>query len=342
VGIESSSFRYGLVHDSLLELEVLLPEGKVVVCNADNEHRDLFFGFPNSYGTLGYALRVRARVMPVRPYVKLRHVRFNDARAYFTELAQRCNDPAVAFIDGTVMNGEELYLTLGCFSDTAPYISNYQYEHIYYRSIAQREEDYLSISDYLWRWDTDWFWCSKNLGAQNPLVRRLLGPERLNSRFYTKVMRLNSRWRLTRQLDRLSRYRYRESVIQDVDIPVERAAEFLEFFLANVDVRPIWICPIRSNAHWTLYPMQAQALYVNFGFWDVVRRREAHAPGTFNRMIEDRVRSLDGIKSLYSDSYYTPEVFWAQYNGEAYRQLKQRYDPQSVFKDLYAKCVLRH
>jgi hypothetical protein len=27
----------------------------------------------------------------------------------------------------------------------------------------------------LWRWDTDWFWCSKNLFAQNPLVRRLTG-----------------------------------------------------------------------------------------------------------------------------------------------------------------------
>ena len=56
-----ASFKYGLVHETLLELEVLLGDGSVVPATPDNEHRDLFFGFPNSYGTLGYALRVKAK-----------------------------------------------------------------------------------------------------------------------------------------------------------------------------------------------------------------------------------------------------------------------------------------
>ncbi len=82
-------------------------------------------------------------------------------------------------------------------------------------------------------------------------------------------------------------------------------------------------------------------MYVNFGFWDVVRRREAYPTGHFNRLVEDKTRELHGIKSLYSDSYYSSEAFWAQYNGAAYRNLKQRYDPAGQLKDLYAKCVLR-
>src|SRR5690348_520060 len=61
VGIESSSHRQGLVHDSVLEVDVLLGDGRVVTCSRDNEHADLFYGFPNSYGTLGYALRVKAK-----------------------------------------------------------------------------------------------------------------------------------------------------------------------------------------------------------------------------------------------------------------------------------------
>ena len=77
VGIESSSHRYGLVHDTMLELDVLLGDGRVVSCTADNEHADLFFGFPNSYGTLGYALRVKAKTIPVKKYVHL------DASAVF-------------------------------------------------------------------------------------------------------------------------------------------------------------------------------------------------------------------------------------------------------------------
>jgi FAD/FMN-containing dehydrogenase len=53
VGIEATSFRHGLVHDAIAAIEVLTGDGRIVACTPDNEHRDLFFGFPNSYGTLG-------------------------------------------------------------------------------------------------------------------------------------------------------------------------------------------------------------------------------------------------------------------------------------------------
>lgn len=342
VAIESSSFRYGLAHETMLELEVLLGDGSVVICTPDNEHKDLFYGFPNSYGTLGYTLRVKTQTVRTRPYVELKHTRFDDAQAYFRELARRCDDATIDFLDGAVFGERDLVLTAARFVDQAPYTSDYTFEHIFYRSLRERDTDYLTVSDYLWRWDTDWFWCSKNLGAQNPLLRRLLGRERLNSRFYTKVMRWNSRWGLMRGFEQLSGYKHRESVIQDVDIPIEHAAEFLQFFHERIGILPIWICPIRTRGCWSIYPMDASRIYVNFGFWDVVRRREPHEAGHFNRLIEERVRALGGIKSLYSDSYYDESQFWSTYNRDAYRALKQRYDAQGAFRDLYAKCVLRH
>jgi FAD/FMN-containing dehydrogenase len=80
---------------------------------------------------------------------------------------------------------------------------------------------------------------------------------------------------------------------------------------------------------------------VNFGFWDVKRTREKHPAGHFNRLIEAKVAELGGIKSLYSDSFFGREEFDARYGGEAYAELKRRYDPQGVFPQLYAKCVLR-
>ena len=343
VGIEASSFRYGLVHDTLMELEILLGDGSIVVARPDNELSDLFFGFPNSYGTLGYALRVKTKTIPVKPYVQVSHLRYRDASEYFRRLGEWCLAGDVDFVDGSVFGPEQLYITLGRFVDEAPYTSDYTYENIYYRSIAQRETDYLTTEAYLWRWDTDWFWCSKNLGAQHPLVRRLLGRKRLNSRFYTKVMRWNSRWRLTHVLDRLSRL-HRESVIQDVDVPIEHAAQFLDFFQREIGISPVWICPIGASdpaRRWTLYPLDQSKLYVNFGFWDVVRVERARPPGYYNRLVEQKVQELQGIKSLYSDSFYPPEEFWATYDGEAYRALKRKFDPGGVFKDLYQKCVLR-
>src|SRR3954462_15915282 len=83
LGIESSSFRNGLPHESVLELEVLTGDGRVVVARADTEHAALFRGFPNSYGTLGYALRLTIELEPVRPFVRLRHVPFTDPAACF-------------------------------------------------------------------------------------------------------------------------------------------------------------------------------------------------------------------------------------------------------------------
>ena len=342
VGIESSSHRYGLVHDTMLELDVLLGDGRVVTCTAQNQHSDLFFGFPNSYGTLGYALRVKARTVPVKPYVRLEHIAFSSAERFFEELGRRLRAGEADFVDGTVFSPTQMYITLGHFADTVPYTSDYTYERIYYRSIFENREDYLTVADYIWRWDTDWFWCSKNVFAQNPLIRRIYGKGRLGSRTYTKIMRWNSRVGITKKIERVMGL-HSESVIQDVDIPLARAGEFLSFYAQNIALWPQWVCPIGPQAHsgrFSLYPVKGE-WYVNFGFWDVKRTREAHPSGHFNRLIEHKVAELGGIKSLYSDSYFSAEEFQRYYGGAAYRALKAKYDPGQAFPELYEKCVLR-
>jgi FAD/FMN-containing dehydrogenase len=134
-----------------------------------------------------------------------------------------------------------------------------------------------------------------------------------------------------------------ESVIQDVDIPIDRAAEFLAFLLREIGILPIWLCPIKApdaRSAFTLYPLRAGSAYINFGFWDVIIDREARPRGYYNRKIERKVTELGGIKSLYSDSYFDRDEFWAIYNRPAYEALKGRYDPESTLGDLYEKCVL--
>jgi len=341
VGIEATSFRQGLVHDGVVALEVLTGDGRILACTADNEHRDLFFGFPNSYGTLGYALKVTSRTLPVKPYVAVEHVRYADPEACFADVARFAADPRVDFLDGVVFSPHELYLSCARFVDSAPSTSDYSYERIYYRSIRERSSDFLTARDYLWRWDTDWFWCSKNLGAQNPLLRRLYGRKRLNSVTYQKIMRWNSHWGFTRALSRLTGARP-ESVIQDVDIPLARAAEFLEFFHSSIGILPVWLCPIRAaqpGARFPLYPLREDTLYVNFGFWDVVQDRRRQPDGFYNRAIERKVTELGGIKSLYSDSYFGEEEFWSIYDRDTYLALKRRYDPKGALPGLYDKVV---
>lgn len=337
--IESSSFRHGLVHENILEFEVLLGDGEVIKCRPDNEHRDLFYGFPNSYGTLGYALKVKLKLVPIKPYVKLSHRRFTNAELFFTALEKLCNSNQADFVEGVIFKDNDLYLSQGEFTDTAPHISNYKYRKIYYKSIAKNATDYLTAKDYIWRWDPDWFWCSRFFYMENPVLRLLFGKLLLKSTSYWKIRNFVNRNSLTRNiLEKMQRNT--ESVIQDVQIPIQHAAKFLEFFQKNIGIRPIWVCPTmphKTKNQFSFYPLDPNTLYINFGFWDVVTTDKED--GHYNRLIENKVRELNGYKGLYSNSYYTEKEFWTIYDHETYQTLKKKYDPKNRLGNLYQKSV---
>ncbi len=195
------------------------------------------------------------------------------------------------------------------------------------------------MAAYLWRWDTDWFWCSRGLGVQHPVIRRLW-PRRLRrSDVYRRLVGLDRRFRLSDRWQRLRGLPAREMVVQDVEIPVERTAEFLRAFDAQVGMRPVWLCPVRVTRPWPLYPMEPGRLYVNVGFWGTVPRSPGQPADHHNRLVEQLVDRLDGHKGLYSTVHWSPEEFWRRYNGEVYAALKRAYDPDGRLPDLYDKCV---
>ena len=88
IGIESSSLKYGFVHETIEEIEILLSSGQTLICSR-TQNADLFLGFPNSYGTLGYALKVKVRLVPAKKFVKVTHLRFSDVTEYFAALSRR-------------------------------------------------------------------------------------------------------------------------------------------------------------------------------------------------------------------------------------------------------------
>ncbi|WP_306892548.1 FAD-binding oxidoreductase [Agromyces albus] len=348
LGIESTSFRNGLPHESVLELDVLTGAGEVLTASPA-EHADLYRAFPNSYGTLGYAVRLRIELEPVKPFVALTHLRFHSLTDLVATMDRIIDSGTlhgvpVDYLDGVVFSADESYLCVGVQTATSGPVSDYTGQQIFYRSIQHDDgakHDRLTVHDYLWRWDADWFWCSEAFGAQHPLIRRLWPRRYRRSSSYSKLMRYERRFDLGDRLEKLRGRPPRERVIQDVEVPIERCAEFLDWFLANVPIEPIWLCPLRLRdaEGWPLYPMRPQQAYVNVGFWSTVP--VGSAPGESNRLIERKVGEVDGHKSLYSDSYYSPEEFDELYGGQTYRAVKQRYDPDSRLLDLYAKAVQR-
>jgi len=339
LGIESSSFRFGLVHETAAELDVLVADGRVVHCSP-TEHADLYFGFPNSYGSLGYATRLAVRLIPVTPFVHLRHERFEDPGRYFAAIAAECAEPTCDYLDGVFFGSGDFVLTRASLVEQLPAgaaVSDYTWMQQFWHSLRRRADDYLPTGDYLWRWDTDWFWCSRNVGAHLAPVRLLAGPRLLSSVTYQKVMRAGQR----HPLKALERLRPRaESVIQDVDIPLPDAASFLAQLHAEVGITPVWVCPLKvTSDRYPLYRLRTDTPYVNFGFWDTVRSQEDD--GHYNAIVEQLVARHGGKKSLYSRSTFDERAFWAMYDRRAYEALKREFDPQGRLPGLYEKTVGR-
>ncbi len=359
MGIESSSFRAGLPHEAVLSMDILTGSGEVVTATPDGPDADLFFGFPNSYGTLGYSTRLTVTLEPVARYVELRHVRFHTLDDLQEAMADIVEDRSyegvtVDYLDGVVFSAEESYLVLGRKTDEPGPLSDYTGRDIFYRSIQHADgvrRDRLTTHDYLWRWDTDWFWCSRAFGAQNPKVRRLWPKHLLRSSFYWKLVALDRRWDIGDRLAARKGEPPGERVVQDIEVHIDEIVDFLEWFLDEIPIEPIWLCPLRlreplppgadPDRPWPLYPLEPRETYVNVGFWSAVPKQPGQIEGRANRLIEEKVSELGGHKSLYSEAFYERAEFDELYGGIHLEKYKSRYDPEDRLLGLYDKTVRR-
>jgi len=368
LGIEATSFRNGLPHESVLEMDVLTGAGEIVTTRPGE---DLFDTFPNSYGSLGYATRLRIELEPVPGEVALRHVRFDDFGLMAKAIAEivesgEWHGERIDGLDGVVFEPGEAYLTLARWdwaeegvstSSTGGGTSDYTGQQVFYRSLQQREIDQLTMHDYLWRWDTDWFWCSRAFGAQNPRIRRFWPRRWRRSDVYMKLVALDRRFGIADRLDRRAGRPQAERVVQDVEIPVDRLEEFLAWFDVEVGMRPVWLCPLRlrvstgsagsslsestDDRPWPTYPLAPGTTYVNVGFWGGVNVGPEAPDAPRNRAIETKVHDLGGHKSLYSEAFYDRDSFDQLYDGPHLATVKKRYDPDDRLTSLYDKAVKR-
>ncbi len=344
IGIESSSFKYGFVHETVIELDVLTGRGEILTCSS-KKNPDLFFAIPNSYGTLGYILRAKLKVISSKKFVKINRTRYSDYESFVEDiknysLESRLNE-TYDYIDGLIIKKNEMYLNLAKFVDIAPFLSDYTYMNIYYKSMG-KELDFLKTEDYIFRYDTDLFWTTKSMGLENKLLRFCLGRNNLRSDFFYKILQFENKYGPFKRLNSFIGNRY-ETLIQDAEVPVQHAPDFLKWFHEKItDRRPLTIgavIPYRLKASFTLFPMDPNQVYMNIGYYASVPTDKEE--GYYNRLFEEKLMSIGAKKMMYSNSLYSENEFWKIIDHATYFKLKQKYDPENVFPDLYEKCVLR-
>ncbi|MFZ5470133.1 MAG: FAD-binding oxidoreductase [Myxococcota bacterium] len=321
--LESKSFQYGGFHDTCLEYELVTATGQVLRCTPTNEHALVFQMVHGSFGTLGVLTRLKFRLIPAQPFVRLTYEHHASWDAFQASLWRHFCEQDVDYLDGMVHSPQKYVLCLGRFVSSAPYTHRYDWVKVYFQSTARRREDYLTTLDYLFRYD-------RGVTTANPksaLGRALVG-----------------RWwhsdRVLRWANRLHRFlpAKRPRVLVDLFVPFSRAGEFLEWYRQRIGVYPVWCVPYRRvrDYEWLTSAFFAgvhDPLFLDLALYGV---RQPKGRNLYKEL-EEELFVVNGVKTLISYNYYDEESFWRVWNRPNYEAVKRITDPAHVFRDLYAK-----
>ena len=210
--------------------------------------------------------------------------------------------------------------------------------------------DCLTVHDYLWRWDTDWFWCSRAFGAQNPRVRRLLAAALAAQRRLLPADR-GSRTATASPPGSTgcAAGRARERVVQDVEIPVGAHGRVPALVPARGRRSSRSGCARcaarhrRSRRGWPLVPAGSRATPTSTS---ASGRPSPIAPGARRRRRQPRHRGGRSPSSA-ATSRCTPTPTTTRRSSAACTaarptpQIKKTYDPDGRLPGLYDKAVRR-
>lgn len=328
--IESMSYKHGGFHDSALEYEMVTGTGDVMICSPAN-NADLFHMIHGSYGTLGVLTKITFRLMPAKSYVKMKYVTFRDFDSFWVFLRERCEQDDYHFVDAIIHDPKKFVVCLGTMVSHPPYTSKYDWLDIFYKSTLVRDEDYLAISDYFFRYDTECHWLTKTVPLlETRPVRFLFGKFLLGS---TNLIKWSNRLKGVMKLKR------RPDVVVDVFIPSGKFGDFYKWYQNEYQFYPLWIVPYKAPVVYPWINKEYASKMKGEFFIDcaVYGKKNGERDVDYSEVLERKTVEFGGIKTLISRNHFDERTFWKIYNKENYDCIKQRIDPNNIFSNLYTK-----
>ena len=176
----------------------------------------------------------------------------------------------------------------------------------------------------------------------NPLFRKTFGPTILRSDRLIKLGKLRNRLRKKgdARLIFLESKR-KEALIQDAAIPFAAAAEFDTWLAKELNIFPLWYCPVKTTKPLGTYPLYnpESEFVLDFGFYISMELENDMEDYHYNKQIEQKLLEYHGLKCLYSDTFFSESQFWSIYNKSKYDQVKTKYDPNNTFLNLFDKVI---
>lgn len=356
-GIESSSHIHGLFFDaSVIEVEVVTATGEIALCTRDNQYEDLFRALQWSYGTLGFAVTFKLKLLPAKPYVKLtlENITSYD-EAERRSVADITKKNAPFYYEGLVFGTKHTALIYGDVCDAVPAGAELYnpmkrwWEPFFHRYVEQKTKNatapvtvYMPLRDYLHRYYRGLFWEVELLipGANTDLFRFVFGwlcPP------HTKHLKMLQTEEMFEQLNK-------DHVVQDVLVPVHELANLLRKCEGWFDIYPLWFVfhsPPGPGDMMRPDPKDPKnGLFVDVGIWGVPGRVLSGKQKDFDgeartRDLEGFLRDVTGLQTLYATTFQTEAEFNKMFDLSHYNKMRAKYAAESTFPTVFDKVRLR-
>lgn len=368
-GGESSSFRHGFFDETVARVEMVLANGDIVTASRD-ERPDLFRAVPGAVGTLGIVTMLEINLIPAKTWVHTRYYCTNSVSEAVKLIREETTKPENDFVDGILFYKDYGVVVTGTLTDEKPDSVKPQtfsgawdpwfYLHVEERTpkpwpdvLPRLEEDYIPLAEYLFRYDRGAFWAG-----------------RFNCSYFLLPFNRFGRWVMDDLLHTRMMYKGWDTgpqntfTLQDIAMPFETSERFVDYLEDNYPIWPLWLCPLKRRAPPTFHPFTTRPgpnlpsatrgvlelpetaaasatseqqqheeddMMLNIGVWGF---EGTFDPDTFvakNRALEDKVRSLGGMKWLYAHVYQSEADFWAAYGGRGwYDALRAKYHASAL------------
>ena len=118
-GVQSSSHKFGLfeIADNVLEMEVVLGDGSVIVCD-QKRHAELYHHMGGCYGTLGIVTAAKVRLIPATAMVQCQYYVFDEMSEFVSFMESQLEKPH--FMEGVVFAKDHAVAICGDFVDAIP------------------------------------------------------------------------------------------------------------------------------------------------------------------------------------------------------------------------------
>jgi len=321
--IESMSYKLGGFHDNCIEYEVVTAKGDILICTPDNENKLIFQMMHGTFGTLGVITLLKFRLKPGKQFVKITYDKYSNIKEYKSSIWDHYIKKDVDFMDGIIHSPKEYVLSVGNFVDTPPYTNKYDWTKIYYKSTANRKEDYLETPDYFFRYNKG----VTNVYPKSFIFRLLFG----------KIIDSNSILKIANTFRKITPESFIPITV-DTFIPFSKIDEFIDWYKKEVNHFPLWCVPynVVHKYEWISEELLNDInddLFLDIALYGLHREDKEY----YYKIIENKLSELGAIKTLISKNFYSEEEFWKIWNKENYDEVKKRTDPDNIFRSLYEK-----